>query len=71
MDCFLAARERLTHPDFWDDAQFWQGIAAALPNYRLSKFQPLMPTWVEQEVLASYLLDVPGARRWLLTTGND
>ncbi len=43
MGRFLAAREQLARPDFWDDIQFWQGVAAALPNYRLSKFQPLMP----------------------------
>ena len=41
------------------------GVAAALPNYRLSKFQPLMPPWVEREVIAGYLLDVGGAWRWL------
>ncbi len=71
MERFLAARERLASPDFWDNAEFWQGVAAALPNYRLSKFQPLMPSWVEQEVLAAYLLDVPGARHWLLTAGSS
>ncbi|MCY2995952.1 MAG: DEAD/DEAH box helicase [Planctomycetota bacterium] len=65
MERFLAAREQLADPDFWDNAEFWQGVAAALPNYRLSKFQPLMPPWVERETLAAYLLDVPGARRWL------
>ncbi len=65
MERFLAAREQLAGPAFWDNAEFWQGVAAALPNYRLSKFQPLMPSWVEQEVLAAYLLDVPGASRWL------
>ena len=37
----------------------------SLPNYRLSKFQPLMPPWVEREVVAGYLLDVGGAWRWL------
>ena len=40
-------------------------IADTLPAYRLSKFQPLMPAWVERESLASYLLDVGGAARWL------
>ncbi len=71
MERFLAAREQLARPDFWDNAQFWQGVAAALPNYRLSKFQPLMPPWVEQEVLAACLLDVPGARRWLSATNEQ
>ena len=43
----------------------WQQIQANLPGYRLSKFQPLMPQWVEQEVLFDYLLDRRGAERWL------
>mgnify|MGYP001056318468 CR=1 FL=1 len=36
----------------------------SLPSH-LSKFQPLMPRWVEREVWATYLLDVAGAQRWL------
>ena len=40
MERFLAALERLSSPDFWDNAGFWQDVAAALPNYRLSKFSP-------------------------------
>lgn len=50
---------------FWQDKTLWEGIAASLPSYRLSKFQSLMPPWVEREVLASYLLDIDGAQRWL------
>ena len=37
-------------------------MATSLPNYRLSKFQALMPDWVEREVVGAYLLDVAGAR---------
>jgi hypothetical protein len=36
-----------------------------LPGYRLSKVQPLMSLWVEREVIASHLLDIDGARRFL------
>jgi len=50
--------------EFWNNDQLWQRIATQLPNYRLSKFQPLMPPWVEQEVLAAYLLDRERALRW-------
>ncbi len=56
---------RLRDPAFWDDAQLWGEVAEGLPSYRLSKFQPLMPAWVEREVLARYLLDVRGAGEWL------
>lgn len=63
---FLAARQQFASREFWHNTEFWQSVAASLPNYRLSKFQPLMPSWIEQEVLAAYLLDIPGARCWLL-----
>lgn len=63
---FLAARKQLTSgPNFWDDASLWHRISNCLPSYRLSKFQPLMPIWIEREVLGTYLLDSPGACRWL------
>ncbi len=38
--------------------------AESLPNYRLSKFQDLMPDWVEQEVVADYLLSIHAAAKW-------
>lgn len=62
---FLEALERISDYDFWENPQLWREISESLPNYRLSKFQPLMPPWVEREVVASYLLDVAGAWRWL------
>jgi len=55
----------LHQPEFWTDTARWQSIAALLPAYRLSKFQPLMPDWVQQEFVAEFLLDIGGARRWL------
>jgi len=48
----------------------WQNIAGSLPNYRLSKFQPLMPPWIEREMVADYLLDVGGAWRWITGTAR-
>ena len=51
--------------DFWEDESIWRDVAASLPNYRLSKFQPLVPPWVEREMLSTYLLDVGGTWRWL------
>ena len=45
-------------------------IAAGLPGYRLSKFQPLMPPWVEREVISRYLLDGPGTWQWLSEPGH-
>ena len=62
---FEEALAILHDPAFWNDQGLWSGVFNSLPNYRLSKFQPLMPPWVEREVVASYLLDVRGAERWL------
>ncbi len=63
-------RERLRAASLWHDEAFWDGIAALLPSYRLSKFQPLMPDWVEREVVAGYLLDLPGAAEWVQTQSS-
>ena len=32
---------------------------------RAEQYQPLMPPWVEREVVAAYLLDAKGAWKWL------
>lgn len=55
---------RLGDLEFWEDDELWRTVASSLPNYRLSKFQPLVPPWVEREMLAGHLLDVAGAWRW-------
>ncbi len=60
-----AALKKMAELEFWEDEDVWAGVGAALPNYRLSKFQPFMPPWVEREVIASYLLDVAGTVAWL------
>lgn len=68
-ESFNEALSRLRDPAFWEDDQRWREVASALPNYRLSKFQSLMPPWMQSEIVASYLLDISGARRWLLGSG--
>jgi ATP-dependent Lhr-like helicase len=62
---FQEALASLRDAAFWANEELWRGIFTALPGYRLSKFQPLMPPWIEQEVIAGYLLDVEGAKKWL------
>ena len=62
---FQEAIAALRDPSFWGDQEHWDGIFESLPGYRLSKFQPLMPPWVEREVVGSYLLDIDGAEQWL------
>lgn len=62
---FESALERLRDIEFWEDDELWQRVGASLPNYRLSKFQSMMPPWVEREMVAQFLLDVGGAWRWV------
>ena len=62
---FREALAQLREPGFWEDERLWRDVATSLPNYRLSKFQALMPDWVEREVVGAYLLDVAGARRFV------
>lgn len=67
---FEEARQKLLDVEFWEDEKLWNDVAAELPGYRLSKFQPLMPRWIEQEMLATFLLDIEGAWRWLSAGGR-
>ena len=60
-----AALDALTDSDFWEDAALWAEIATELPNYRLTKFQDVIPPWVQREMVATFLLDMEGAWRWL------
>lgn len=61
---FRSVIRNLASPEFWEDEANWRQIQTALPGYRLSKFQPLMPPWIEQEVLLDYLLDRHRAAEW-------
>ncbi|MFY8201474.1 MAG: helicase-related protein, partial [Pirellula staleyi] len=56
---------RLREEPFWNDESTWANVRAALPNYRLSKFQPLMPEWVERETLSHHLLDAEGTKAFV------
>lgn len=56
---------RLKEPEVWEDQNLWKSVAADLPGYRLSKFQVLLPPWVEREMLAAFLMDIGGAYEWL------
>jgi ATP-dependent Lhr-like helicase len=67
---FRRAIQRIQDPAFWEDEGLWESIIASLPNYRLSKFQPLLPRWVEREILGEYLLDMKAAGEWLRCVGS-
>jgi ATP-dependent helicase Lhr and Lhr-like helicase len=62
----VKAIEALAVPSFWEDAGLWQRIVARIPPYRLSKFQAALPPRFELELVGRYLLDLDGARRFIL-----
>jgi ATP-dependent Lhr-like helicase len=57
--------ERIVANDVLANADIQRRIAALLPEYRLTKFQPALPDRYAVEVLAGYLLDIDGTRAWL------
>lgn len=64
-DDIVAALGVLRANAIWADPRTRTAILARLPNYRLSKFQPLLPATAAVELVATYLLDVPGTLRFL------
>ena len=55
--------------DTWSDAMRRE-VEAALPPYRLSKFQRALPDWAQREMLAGYLLDWEGAQAVAEASGS-
>ena len=60
-----AAIARIAEDAFWSELPTWERIIAALPPYRLSKFQPALPPRFQQEMIGRYLLDLDGTRAFL------
>jgi ATP-dependent Lhr-like helicase len=50
---------------FWDDADVRRRLLAMVPEYRLSKFQRVLPERLQVETVGAYLLDFEGTRDWL------
>ena len=50
---------------FWEDPARRRRLLASLPEYRLSKFQPLLPERWSVELVAGFLLDVEGTLAFL------
>jgi ATP-dependent helicase Lhr and Lhr-like helicase len=57
--------KHLKHAEYWNNESTQQFILNQLPNYRLSKFQQAMPDHYAREMISNYLLDLPGALRYL------
>jgi ATP-dependent Lhr-like helicase len=59
--------DRMRQPEFWSDRTVWDSIIAALPEYRLSKFQRALPPQFSEEMVRDYLLDIKGTQRMIDT----
>lgn len=62
---FDEIRTALRSDEIWEDDDLWHVVRRSLPDYRLSKFQNLLPSWAEREMLGEFLLDLQGARTFL------
>ncbi len=60
-----AAIRAMGESAFWQDPDRQIAILKQLPDYRLSKFQRALPARYSVEMVGEYLLDIPGARRFL------
>lgn len=59
---FEEALERLGTQRFWEEELPWDAIITKLPEYRLSKFQRVLPEWAQRELVGGFLLDVEQAK---------
>lgn len=63
---FEEALTRLQSPRFWSEELPWEGLMQKMPEYRLSKFQRVLPESIQREMVAAFLLDIEGARAFVL-----
>jgi ATP-dependent Lhr-like helicase len=64
-EAFDRLRSTMRDDAFWEREALWSTVRRSLPDYRLSKFQALLPDWAEREMLAEFLLDMEGARAFV------
>jgi len=57
--------EALRVPGFWSEPETRQKILALVPEYRLSKFQRVLPDALQVEMVGDYLVDFEGAAAFL------
>jgi ATP-dependent Lhr-like helicase len=57
-------------PAFWDDAETRRKLLSMVPEYRLSKFQHVLPDAWQVEMIGAYLLDFEGTKRWLTSVSD-
>lgn len=57
--------DQLRSPGFWSEPDTRRRLLALVPEYRLSKFQRVLPEKWQVELVGSYLLDFEGTEQWL------
>ena len=60
----LGIRE-MSQPEFWHQPATERFILFQMPEYRLSKFQKVLPELYSLEMISNYLLDIPATIRFL------
>lgn len=61
------AIEKIQSPSFWENPSTQNFIWSKLPQYRLSKFQKVLPEAYSLEIISDYLLNIPGMFQLLRT----
>lgn len=56
---------RLADPTFWHATETRRALYGKVPEYRLSKFQRVLPEPLQVEMVGNYLLDFDATARWL------
>jgi ATP-dependent Lhr-like helicase len=63
--------DALRAPGFWQQAETRQRILALVPEYRLSKFQRVLPDALQVEMIGDYLVDFAGVEKFLASSGES
>jgi ATP-dependent Lhr-like helicase len=60
--------EELRPTTFWESAETRRKLLSLVPEYRLSKFQRVLPDRWQVEMVGGYLLDFTGTAKWLASS---
>lgn len=70
-DAFEAVMAELRAPGFWADAEVRRKLLSMVPDYRLSKFQGVLPDVWQVETVGAYLLDFDAAASLLIRGAGE
>ncbi len=59
------ALDELAESSFWNSPKIQDRLMASMPEYRLSKFQQVLPRQFALEMVQNYLIDIETTRRFL------